>query len=154
MNKLLLLTHIFWLLIWLFSSNWYGYLWPTFLRRLPWQLLKYGSSSLELPPLLMLNTEAAFDFSLSVFWGSNVPQFFLLPRLTFSLPWRPDLPTQLRSETIPSMAKTKTLVPKVCYIIKVYCLVKEDLQLLFLKLFIDFPQRENRLSSSVLQDLQ
>lgn len=118
----------------------------SFFRRLPWQLLRYGTGSLELPPSLMLNTEATFDFSLSVFRGSNVPQFFLLPRLTFSLPWRPDLPTQLRSETIPIMAKTKTLVPQVCSIIKVYCLAKEEFQLLLLKLFIDFPRRENRLS--------
>lgn len=62
-----------------------------------------------------LNTEAAFYFSLSVSIGSNVPQFFPLPRLTFSLPWGPDMPTQLKSETIPSMAKTEALGSKAFY---------------------------------------
>lgn len=77
--------------------------------------LRYSTSTLKLLALSLLNTEAAFDFSLSVSMGSNVPQFFTLPRLTFSLPWRPDLPTQLRSETIPSMAKTKGLGTKAFY---------------------------------------
>lgn len=90
----------------------------------------------------MLNTEATFDFSLSVFRGSSVPQFFLLPRLTFSLPWRPDLPTQLRSETIPSMAKTKTLVPKVCSIIKIIVWLKKNSSFCFWSYLLIFHEEK------------
>lgn len=143
-KKLLLLAQIFWLLIWLFRSHRCGYLWPTFLRRLPWQLLRCHTSPLALPPLLMLNTEAAFDFCLSVFRGSSVPRYFLLPRLTFSLPWRPDPPTQLRSETLPSVAQTKTLVPKVCSIITEYCLVKEEFLLLFFEVIYWFSMQRKQ----------
>lgn len=102
---------------------------------------------MELPALLMLNAEAAFDFSLSVSIGSNVPHSsFHFPSWLChchgdqSCPHIWDLKPFLVGLTLRPWPS----------IIKVYCFVKEEFLLLLLKDLL-ISHRENRLFSAVLK---